>query len=789
MATRYSGPTVAGVSRATSDMASRDRYRAIQMPRGGLLASVSGTRDNPAPPQDPYRMENDDVVDQMNRITSQDSSYMKLARGQGMATANRRGLLNSSMAAGAAEASALQAAAPMAQQNASQIAARNMARGNNAFQLQQTGMTTRSNERIAGMNNQSAETIAASRIASEEKMQGRALTQAEQQSIRQDVTQRFGIETQANVQREGYRSAEGIAAANIASEELRQGRALTQAERESIRNDATQRFGIGTQAETSRYSTDVGAATSRYSTDVGAQVQREGYRSAEDMANARIASEERMQGRALTQSERESIRADATQRFGISTQAETSRYGTDVGAQVQREGYRSAEDMANARIASEERMQGRALTQAERESIRADSTQRFGIETNRDVQREGFRSAEQIATDRIAAEERMQGRTLTQAERESIRNSETQRYGVDVGAATQVAGYRSAEAMAAARIQSEEAMQGRQLTQAERESVRADALSRWNTTEQGNLQRGLLQTEIGSKERMQSEDISARFGLLGAQLSSQETLAREGWDVDLRRTGMTEAGATERARIGEGGATERAKIGVESENARANLAAATQVQITAMNNLNQQQRDQLDFVLQTNSQYTGALNNLYANKDMPAPARDEAIGQFSQIRNSAMQGINLPAIEFGKTLSWGPTATATPTTATAPTIGATPALAAPSAIAPPASIAPQQYGEPVAVNDYYAPQTPYTAPTPTPAYEAPSYTLPAYQAPAPAAAPAPAYAPVQDYMQPDYAQPTYQAPAYSEPYEDYWEERRMAGGSWRDGGLLRSAWD
>lgn len=59
---------------------------------------------------------------QLDAITAEDSPYMQLARQQGMLTAASRGLQNSSLAAGASEASAVQAAAPLAEQNASEAA-------------------------------------------------------------------------------------------------------------------------------------------------------------------------------------------------------------------------------------------------------------------------------------------------------------------------------------------------------------------------------------------------------------------------------------------------------------------------------------------------------------------------------------------------------------------------------------------------------------------------------------------------------------------------------------------
>lgn len=65
------------------------------------------------------------VVTQLNGLLASDSPYMQLARAAGERSAARRGLQNSSIAAGSSEASAIAAAAPIASQDASQIHQRN----------------------------------------------------------------------------------------------------------------------------------------------------------------------------------------------------------------------------------------------------------------------------------------------------------------------------------------------------------------------------------------------------------------------------------------------------------------------------------------------------------------------------------------------------------------------------------------------------------------------------------------------------------------------------------------
>lgn len=71
--------------------------------------------------------EDDSVIPRLNGLLASDSTYMQTARAAGTRTASRRGLLNSSIAAGAAESAAIAAGAPLASQDAQQIAQKNMA--------------------------------------------------------------------------------------------------------------------------------------------------------------------------------------------------------------------------------------------------------------------------------------------------------------------------------------------------------------------------------------------------------------------------------------------------------------------------------------------------------------------------------------------------------------------------------------------------------------------------------------------------------------------------------------
>lgn len=95
--------------------------------------------------------EDDSVANKLNSLTSSSSPYIKLARASGAATANRRGLLNSSMAAGAAEGAAIGAALPIASQEAQQIAVKNQQYQQAGYTMDQQKVVTASADRTAAL--------------------------------------------------------------------------------------------------------------------------------------------------------------------------------------------------------------------------------------------------------------------------------------------------------------------------------------------------------------------------------------------------------------------------------------------------------------------------------------------------------------------------------------------------------------------------------------------------------------------------------------------------------------
>lgn len=106
----------------------------------GNLAAISNGQINP----------NDatNAASQLDAITNSNSPYIQQAEQQGLLSAASRGLENSSIGAGAAESSAVAAAAPLAEQNASEAS---------QGQLQNSQLNTQANEFNASEANANAQ--------------------------------------------------------------------------------------------------------------------------------------------------------------------------------------------------------------------------------------------------------------------------------------------------------------------------------------------------------------------------------------------------------------------------------------------------------------------------------------------------------------------------------------------------------------------------------------------------------------------------------------------------------
>lgn len=130
--------------------------------------------------------EDDSVTNKLTGLMDTDSKYLTQARAAGTRTANRRGLMNSSIAAGSSEAAAIAAAAPIASQEASQIAQKNQSVIEGGIQLNNS-TTLQKQQDDAAMTRQ---------LSGQDAQKELTRLDAELQLIRQKETQGFELSRQ-----------------------------------------------------------------------------------------------------------------------------------------------------------------------------------------------------------------------------------------------------------------------------------------------------------------------------------------------------------------------------------------------------------------------------------------------------------------------------------------------------------------------------------------------------------------------------------------------------------------
>jgi hypothetical protein len=199
-----------------------------------------------------------DIAARTAQIIGADSALMRDAAARGTATANRRGLINSSIGIGAAQKEVLGVAVPIASQESAQAASAD----NLKTQLAST-------EGIAARDLTSREQLATAQITSTEGMARRELTSREKLS----ADQLASSENLANLDRtsreklsaDQISSNEGMSARDIASRESMNTAQIAAAERERLSNNQTTLSGNYQQAITATLQNDKIPATERAS--------------------------------------------------------------------------------------------------------------------------------------------------------------------------------------------------------------------------------------------------------------------------------------------------------------------------------------------------------------------------------------------------------------------------------------------------------------------------------------------------------------------------------------------
>lgn len=193
-------------------------------------------------PYDPitgeWKEEDTGVAKRMTGMLSKDTEYMQQAGTRGRQAANRRGLLNTSMAVGAVEGERIKAALPIASQEAGQAHERNLQGRGIQFQdisekrtigAQREFQATDIEAQSARLESElgSREALQTAQLAAQKERLGEQLTSQEKLAL-QDLRaaeQRLGmsIEAQKGMQQADIASREGMQAAELDALAERQG--------------------------------------------------------------------------------------------------------------------------------------------------------------------------------------------------------------------------------------------------------------------------------------------------------------------------------------------------------------------------------------------------------------------------------------------------------------------------------------------------------------------------------------------------------------------------------------
>lgn len=136
---------------------------------GGGTGTDPGTDTGTIDPSNTAEPDQRDVLYQLDRTLASDSPLVKRARTGAAQAANRRGLLNSSMAVQAGEAAAIDAALPIAQQQAQQIQQSRLTEQQIAGQRDLQAVEIASRELIAGLDREAQERIANLNVAAHDR--------------------------------------------------------------------------------------------------------------------------------------------------------------------------------------------------------------------------------------------------------------------------------------------------------------------------------------------------------------------------------------------------------------------------------------------------------------------------------------------------------------------------------------------------------------------------------------------------------------------------------------------
>lgn len=142
-----------------------------------------------------WKVEDDSVAGRLPGLLDSGSPLMEKAKGDAMRTANRRGLQNSSIAAGEGTKAALSVALPIASQDASQTAQKNLAAQGFGYNTKLQGQQIEGQKEIVGIQESGADRRHASELQSREAIAARAedaaMSRLKQQGVQDQEIQKM----------------------------------------------------------------------------------------------------------------------------------------------------------------------------------------------------------------------------------------------------------------------------------------------------------------------------------------------------------------------------------------------------------------------------------------------------------------------------------------------------------------------------------------------------------------------------------------------------------------------
>lgn len=220
----------------------------------------------PMKPDGTWEPEDDLVSPRLSGLLAESSPLMKQAQTLGKQQANRRGLLNSSIAVGAAQNEMIKAALPIASQEASQIHQKNLASMDIGSRERMQGRDIEAQKERLQMELGSQAALQAAELAAAKERLGMTLSSEEQRQLADlnAAKERLGMQIQSEQQMQSAEhqaqmarlqaelgSAAALQEAQIAAEKERLGMELTSREQLALAdlNAAKERLGMQIESE------------------------------------------------------------------------------------------------------------------------------------------------------------------------------------------------------------------------------------------------------------------------------------------------------------------------------------------------------------------------------------------------------------------------------------------------------------------------------------------------------------------------------------------------------------